>query len=290
MTKLTYLSSTALCAFALAAAITPAAADGGMGAGNQFYGSADVGYNWTNYSPNGASDYHSGTFVGQGAIGMPFGNGWFGEGNFSFESQQFNNVFGPGSTAIDTWQVGALVGYNFDGQGRLGVDLAYQTLDFGFSVDGYRAGIRGEYYLNRDATLRAGVGYQDYNQNGIEGDGVYANGGGSYYFNRNLGIRGDVDYFKYDLTGFGPHTNFDVWALGGKLQYKLDDCPVILGGGVTYGDINGPFGVGDNHAWQFGLDITAKFGSGAPAKSLAETERTSTFEPSRIGVAFAPTF
>ena len=291
MTKLSYLTSTALCALALAAAITPAAADGGMGAGNQFYGSADAGYRWTSYSPSGTSDYHTGTFVGQGAIGMPFGNNWFGEANFAFETQQFNNNFlGAGHTALDTWQVGGLAGYNFDGQGRIGIDLAYQRLDVGFSLDGYRTGIRGEYFICPNGTLRAGVGYQDYNQNGFEGDGIYANGGGSYYFNRSVGVRGDIEYYKYDISGFGPNTNTDVWSFGGKLQYKIDDYPLTLGGGVAYADINPPFGGGRDHAWQVGLDLKASFGTGAPAKSLAETERTSTFDSSRIGVAFVPTF
>ena len=43
MTKLAYFSSTALCALALLAGVTPAAADGAMG-GHDIYGSVNFGY------------------------------------------------------------------------------------------------------------------------------------------------------------------------------------------------------------------------------------------------------
>jgi len=278
MTKLAYLSSTALCALALVAGVAPAAADGGTG--HDLFGSANFGYDWTMYHPNGMSDYHTRTFIGQGAFGVPLGNGWSAQGNFSFETQQFNN-FGP-KFSVDTWQVGGVAGYNFDGQGRLGFDLAYQTVDFGVSLDGYRAGLRGDWYWRPDVTLRAVAGYQDYNTNGIKADGFYGSGGGSYYFNRNFGFRGNVDYYTYRVTGFGPSSDYDVWDFGGKLQYKCDTYPLVFGAHANYATIDA-FGSHSND-WVLGLDLTALFGIGAQNSSLRDAEANAPFEPMRIGV------
>jgi hypothetical protein len=282
MTKLACLSSSALCALALLAGVTPAAADGAMG-GHEIYGSVNFGYNWTQYDPSGASDFHTNTFLTQGAFGVPVGSGWSVEGNFAFETQQFEN-FGPINFSVDTWQVGGVAAYNFDGQGRLGIDLAYQTLDVGLSIDGYRVGLQGEYYLQPNATLRGVAGYQNYDSSGITADGFYGSGGGSYYFTRNLGIRGNIDYYNYSLSGFGPSTDYTVWDFGAKLQYKCDDYPLVFGGHVNYATIDA-FG-SDANAWSLGVDITAMFGSGASNASLRDAETNTTFEPVRIGTRY----
>ena len=282
MTKLASLSTTALCALALVAGISPAAADGGMG--NELYGSAKFGVDWTNYNPNGAPDYDSNTFIGQGTVGVPLGNGWSAEGNFSFETQQFDNFGLPVSFAVDTWGVGALIGYRFDGQGRLGFDLAYQSADFGASIDGYRAGLRGEYFWMPNVTVRATAGWQNYDTSGIKADGFYGSAGGSYYFTRNIGFRGDIDYYTYNLSGFGSTSDYNVWDFGGKLQYKCDDYPLIFGGHVNYTTIDA-FG-SNNNAWNFGLDITASFGVGAGSSSLRDTETTAPFGPVRTGIKY----
>ena len=282
MTKLAYFSSSAVCALALVAGVTPAAADG-MG-GHDLYGMANFAYDWTMYNPSGAPDFHTNTFIGQGAVGVPLGNGWSAQGNFSFETQQFDNIFGPVNFAVDTWQAGALVGYQFDGQGRIGFDLAYETADFGASVDGYRAGMRGEYFWRPDVTFRADAGYQNYNTNGITADGFYGTAGGSYYFSRNIGVRGNVDYYTYNLTGFGPSTNYDVWDFGGKLQYKCDDYPLVFGAHAHYATIDA-FGNTSN-AWNLGIDLTALFGVGAQNSSLRDAEVNAPFEPMRTGVKY----
>ena len=281
MTKLAYLSSTALCALALLAGVTPAAADGAMG-GHDIYGSVNFSYDWTQYDPDFAPDFHTNTFLAQGAFGVPVGGGWSVEGNFAFETQQFDDFGLPIDFSVDTWQVGGVLGYNFDGQGRLGFDLAYQTIDVGISIDGYRAGARGEYYLQPNVTLRAAAGYQNYDDSGITADGFYGQVGGSYYFTRNIGLRANVDYYTYNLSGFGPSTDYDVWDLGAKLQYKCDDYPLVFGGHVNYGMIDA-FG-SDTNDWVLGLDLTAMFGSGASNASLRDAETNSTWGPERIGV------
>jgi hypothetical protein len=287
MTKLAYLSSTALCALALVAGASPAAADGVMG-GTDIYGQVNFGYDWLNYDPDGASDFHNNTFVAQGAFGVPVGGNWSVEGNFSFETQQIDNDITLGfDTSWDTWQVGGVLNYNFDGQGRIGFDAAYETVDIGLSVDGYRVGARGEYYLQPNATLRATAGYQDYDDNGIEFDGFYGGVGGSYYFTRNIGLRGDINYYTYDfslpLPLPGSH-DYDVWDFGAKLQYKCDDYPLVFGGHVNYATVDA-FG-NDTNVWNFGIDITAMFGSGASKASLRDAEVNSTWEPERIGVKY----
>jgi len=284
MTKLAYLSSTALCALALVAGVTPAAADGPMG-GHEIYGSVRLGYDWLNYDPDGFSDYHNNTFIAQGSFGVPIGGNWALEGNFSFETQQIDEDLTLGvDTSLDTWQVGGVAVYNFDGQGKIGIDLAYETLDYAVSIDGYRVGLRGEYYLQPNATLRAVAGYQDYDNSGLEADGFYGAVGGSYYFTRNIGLRGQLDYYTYDLSAAGPFTSgdYDVWNLDAKLQYKCDDYPLVFGGHVGYANIDA-FGV-DTNAWTLGVDLTAMFGSGASSASLRDAEVNSTMEPMRIGV------
>lgn len=285
MTKLAYLSSTALCAIALVAGVTPAAADGSMG-GHDIYGSVNFGYDWLNYDPDFAPNYHNNIFTAQGAFGVPLDDGWRVEGNFSFETQQFDNFGLPIDFSIDTWQVGGVLGYDFGGEGRIGFDVAYQTVDVGISLDGYRLGARGEYNLQPNVTLRATAGYQDYDNSGIQADGFYGGVGGSYYFTRNIGFRGEIDYFNYSLSGVPvPGSNdYDVWDFGGKLQYKLDDYPLVLGGHVNYATIDA-FGF-DTNVWTFGLDLTAMFGSGASDSSLRDTESNTTWEPERIGVKY----
>jgi hypothetical protein len=284
MTKLAYLSSTALCALALVAGVSPAAADGAAGGwGNQLYGRVNLAYDWTMYNPNAAPDFHTHTFIGQGALGVPLGNGWSAEGNFSFESQQFNS-FSP-KFSVDTWQVGGLVGYRFDGEGRIGFDLAYQTVDFGLSVDGYRAGARGELFWRPDVTFRAAAGYQNYDTSGIKADGFYGSAGGSYYFSRNIGFRGNVDYFTYNLRGFGPSSDYNVWDFGGKLQYKCDTYPFVFGAHADYATVDA-FGTHGNDAWNLGIDFTALFGIGAQDSSLRDAEVNAPFESMRTGVKY----
>ena len=284
MTKLAYLSSSALCALALVAGVSPAAADGVMG-GTDIYGSVNFGYNWLNYDPDGLSDFHNNTFVAQGAFGVPVGGNWSIEGNFSFETQQFDNNGLPINFSVDTWQVGGVAVYNFEGQGRLGFDLAYQTIDAGISVDGYRVGARGEYYLQPNATLRGIAGYQNFDDSGITADGFYGGAGGSYYFTRNIGVRGEIDYYTFNLGGVGPFsTDYDVWDFGAKLQYKCDDYPLVFGGHVNYATVDA-FG-GDTNVWTVGVDLTALFGSGASKASLRDAEVNSTFEPMRIGMTY----
>jgi len=280
MTKLVSLSTTALCALAFVTA-TPANA---APPPDVIYGSVNFGYDWINYDPDGASDFHNNTFIAQGAFGVPLGGNWSVEGNFSFETQQFDDFGLPIDFSIDTWQVGGVAVYNFDGQGRLGIDLAYQSLDTGISIDGYRVGLRGEFYLQPNATLRAVAGYQDYDSSGIQADGFYGALGGSYYFTRNIGVRGQIDYYTYDVSGSGPSFDYDVWDFGAKLQYKCDDYPLVFGGHVNYAQIDA-FG-SDTNAWALGLDITAMFGSGASNASLRDAEVNSTFEPERIGIKY----
>ncbi len=282
MTKLAYLSSTALCALALVAGVSPAAADGGMG--NQLYGSANFDYDWTMYNPKMGSDFHTHTFIGQGAIGVPLGNGWSGQANFSFETQQFNN-FGPANFSVDTWQIGGVAAYQFDGQGRLGFDLAYQSLDFGATVDGYRAGLQGELFWRPDVTFRAAAGYQDYDTNGLRGDGFYGSAGGSYYFSRNIGFRGNVDYYTYNVRGIGPSFDYNAWDFGGKLQYKCDTYPLVFGAHANYATVDA-FNVNGNDAWNLGISVTALFGIGAQDSSLRDAEANAPFESLRTGVKY----
>jgi hypothetical protein len=281
MTKLASLSTTALCALALVAGVTPAAAAAGS---DDLFGAVNFGYDWSNYDPSIVSDFHTNTFLAQGAFGLPIGNGWSLQGNFAFESQQFDD-FGPINFSVDTWQVGGLVGYEFDNEGRLGFDLAYETIDVGLSIDGYRAGVRGEYYWLPEATLRANLGWQDYDGTALEMDGFFGGIGASYYFTRNLAVRGSIDYYTYDIN-LGPISfgDYDVWDFGAKLQYKLDEYPLVLGGHVNYGSIDA-FG-GDSDAWVLGLDITALFGSDAEDSSLRDAENNSTFTPMRTGVKY----
>ena len=284
MTKLASLSSTALCALALVAGVSPATADGVMG-GTDIYGSVNLGYSWLNYNPDGAPDFHNNVFNAEGAFGIPLGGNWSVEGNFAFETQQWDNMGAPINFSVDTWQVGGTAVYHFDGQGRLGFDLAYETLDAGISMDGYRVGVRGEYYLQPNATLRAAAGYQDYDNSGIQADGFYGGAGGSYYFTRNIGVRGEVDYYTFNISGLGPFsTDYDVWDFNAKLQYKCDDYPLVFGGHVAYATIDA-FG-GNTDVWNLGIDITAMFGSGASKASLRDAEVNSTFEPMRLGTLY----
>lgn len=277
MTKLAYLSSTALCALALTVAATPAVAD-------EMYGSVSLGYDWLNYDPDLLPDFHNNTFIAQGAFGVPLGGNWAIEGNFSFETQQFDDFGLPIDFAADTWQVGGVIAYNFSGEGRLGFDLAYQAADFGVSIDGYRVGARGEYYLQPNVTLRGVVGYQDYEGNVLEVDGFYGMAGASYYFSRSFGLRGEVNYYTYDVS-LGPISgDYDVWDIGAKLQYKCDDYPLVIGGHVNYATVDAF--AGDTNVWTLGVDITAMFGSGASNASLRDAEVNTTFEPQRIGVQY----
>jgi len=281
MKKLAYLSSTALCALALTAAVTPAAAD------TDLYGDVNFGFDWLNYEPDGSSDFHNNTFIAQGAFGIPLDGPWAVEGNFSFESQQFDDFGIPINFSIDTWQVGGVLVYEFGSDGRVGLDVAYQTVDLGVSVDGYRVGARGELFLQPNLNLRAAAGYNDYEGNFLESDGFYGSAGFSYYFSRYFGLRGQVDYYTYDFSLPPLSFDYDVWDFGAKLQYKFDNLPVIFGGHVNYGMIDvGAGGGSDTDVWVVGVDITALFGTDASDASLRDAEANSTFEPQRIGVKY----
>jgi hypothetical protein len=279
MTKLAYLSSTALCALALVAGASPAAADD-----TDLFGSARFAFDWTNYEPESSSEFDTNTFIAQGTVGVPLGSGWSGQLNYSFETQDFSDFGLPVDLAIDTWQMGGVIAYQED-RWKFGLDMAYQALDFGMSVDGYRVGLRGEHYWSPNFTVRLGGGWQDYDNSGFQADGFYAGGSASYYFNDNVALRGSADYYEYDVN-FGPISfgDYEVWDFGGKLQYKCDDYPVVFGAHVNYAEIEA-FG-DENDAWNFGFDITALFGEDASKSSLHDAERDGTFDPQRSGIKY----
>jgi hypothetical protein len=260
MNRTALLASTAL--FVLA---TPAFADG---QGHKMTGLGEVGYDYTDIDD---FNVDRNTFHGQGSVHWRLDGNWNVQGNFGFNSDRFDTGGGPSPT-VDTWKIGGTAFWRNQGDGAIGGELYYQSVDiFGFSADGFGIAGRGELYLSPTMTLGARVGYGTVDEAGLDLDEWSLGAMGRYYAQPNLGLSLGLNYVSFDDDG---GEGFDEWNLRGEAEYLFAECDTSIYGSLMFGDFDADSG-GDSSEWGLGLGVRLYFGTSG---SLAQRQRSGPLE------------
>jgi hypothetical protein len=267
------------------AALAAASANPATAAKNRYAGMITLGYSFTDFDlQNGSnSDTNINTFIGSGAVMYNLEGNWFAQADFAFASHSPDINAGPINLSLDTWNAGGTVFWRDPGVGMFGVDLAYQSADIGISGDGYRAGVRGEWYPNDRWTVSGAIGWEQLDFNLATVDGVYANAAVKFYFTDKLSASLNANYFEgnVDLVNF----NSQQWSVGAEGEYLISrDTPVSIYAGVRYGDFsvdNTPSGFDD--PTQFTAYVGLKFRFGNDGDSLVGQDREGAVSPTTTG-------
>jgi hypothetical protein len=265
------------------AALAAASANPATAAKNRYAGMITLGYSYTDFDlQNGSSnDVTFNTFVGSGAVVYNLEGNWFAQADFSFASHSADANLGPINLSLDTWNAGGTVFWRDPAVGMFGVDLAYQSADIGISGDGYRAGVRGEWYPNDRWTVSGAVGWEQLDFNLATIDGVYANAAVKYYFNDKISLSLNANYYEanVDLVDFNP----SQWSVGAEGEYLVSrDTPVSVYAGVRYGDLNPDINnVDDPTQWTAYVGLKFRFGN--DGDSLVGQDREGAVQPTTTG-------
>lgn len=193
-----------------------------------------------------------------------------------------SDAFGGKSLAIDTWDAGTQVFWRDTSKGLFGVTLGYNSLDlpFGESLDGFYAGLRGEYFANDHLTVGGGFVY-----NMFDGKGQLSNYTGSlfgtYYVGTQTGISLRGQYASTDISGTG--NSFETWGLSTDVEYLFQNN-LSIAGSVGYEQADLPYGTANFDQWTVGAKLKVYFGTEG---SLANQHRTGSLAPlPTVGLPF----
>lgn len=265
------------------AALAAASANPATAAKNRYAGMITLGYSYTDFDlQNGLGNTNTDAFIGSGAVVFNLEGNWFAQADFSFSSISPDISGSPVSLSLDTWNAGGTVFWRDSNVGMLGVDLAYQSADVGISGDGYRAGVRGEWYPNDRWTVSGAVGWEQIDFNLATVDGIYANLGVKYYVNDKISVSLNANYYEanVDVASFSP----SQWSVGAEGEYLISrETPVSVYGGVRYGDINPDLGGGVDDPTQWTAYVGLKFRFGNDGDTLAGQDRNGAVAPTTTG-------
>ncbi len=222
----------------------------------------------------GGKDINEYKFDFEGAAGFDLTPTWNIQFDTHFTSDRFtsDDAFGGKTLAIDTWRAGTQVYWRDSTQGLFGVEVAYNTIDGGFgsgALDGFLAGLKGEYYGSEAWTLGGGITYNTYEAFG--GKSLDQFGGdlfATYYVNEKTGISLRGKYSSLDVG-----TDIDTWKVGADVEYLFQNN-LSLAGALTYSSFSSGSS-SDVDAFTFGAKLKVYFGTEG---SLANQHRTGTLE------------
>ena len=266
------------------AALVAASANPATAARNRYAGMITLGYSFTDFDlQNGAGTVDVNTFVGSGAVVYNVEGDWYAQANFDFASHSpDSNKTGGISLALDTWTAGGTFFWRDPSVGMLGVDVGYQSADVAISGDGFRAGLRGEWYPNDRWTVSGAVGWEEIDFHSFTRiDGWYANAGVKYYFNDRASLSLNGNYYTANINNASIDTN--QWSVGVEGEYLISrDTPVSVFGGFRYGDYNIDHVPNDPTQWTAYVGLKFRFGNdGAP---LVGQDREGAVSPTTTGL------
>jgi hypothetical protein len=250
--------TTLLATSALWIALTPALAD--MMGNKKVSGLGDVGWTHNEYDVSGGSDFDSRSIHAKGSILWALENNWNAQGNFGFNSERFDVGFPD--IAVDTWHLGA-AGFYRDQQGAVGLELNYQSIDFALTTEGFNLTGRGEYFLP-EFTVGGGIGYNTFDDNGIDVDGWDFGLYGRYYPQAPMGITLGFTYNTWEDNTL-TIGDIDGWSGRGEFEYLIPDCVTSLYAGIEFGDYE--IGSSDIDFWSFGLGARFYLGTTGELKA-----------------------
>ncbi len=259
--------------------------------GHRFAGTVTAGVMWTqdqfgdNFfdddDDDDDDDVNWRSFFGEAAVLIgPAGTNWNFQGDFSFHSHRTDDLFSDETLALDTWHFGGIAFWRDANVGLFGVDASFISQDFVGSVETWRLGLRGEYFLGQSLTVGGGAGYLSMDLfSGKSADGFDLNLWGRYYLNDSfaLKVRGDYSTLSSDDSFW---EDARTWAIAGEGEYLLPSLPMSLFLGARYAETTMEDG-GDS------IDIDSVqiyggakfyFGSGDAGTSLATHHRNNTLD------------
>jgi hypothetical protein len=227
-------------------AATPALADG-MG-DKKVTGFGDIGYMYNDYEVDGLGDFDSRTIHAKGSVLWDLQGEWNVQGNFGFNSEKVEVP--PVDFAIDTWHLG--VGAFWRGkQGAFGGEINYQAIDVALSVEGYNARLRGEYFLPH-ITLGGGIGYNTFDDNGVDVDGWDFGLYGRFYAQPQLALTLSGAYNTWeDNTAIAFLGDVDGWFGRAEAEYLIPNCVTSVYGAFEYGSYD--IANVDTDFWSLGI-------------------------------------
>lgn len=273
MNRITLLATTAL--LAAAGAGVAAAKTGDVVA----YG--DLGYSYFNTDYGNSYDVDTDVYQAQGAVMKPFTSSWNGQIDFTVLSQQFQETGGGNNIwSMDAFRIGATAFWREQGQGLIGGELAFNSLDNYKAAPGYRVGVRGELFFDGNATFGGALGYQHYEpQYSDTNAGWYGNLSARYYVQPSIAFTLKGEYFTYD--NWGMNQDYDQWDVTVEGEYLLPDCDMSIYGGFTYGQPDYQYASNDYE--EYGLNIGVRFYLNQDG-SLVSRQRTGALAPTTTGL------
>lgn len=226
----------------------------------------------------GGKDIDQWQFNFQGAAAFDLTPTWNLQFDTSFNSDRFSgDIFGGKTLALDTWRAGTQAFWRDSSTGMVGVEFAYQTIDFqSISIDGFFVGLRGEYYAGDTFTVGGGVNYNTYSADFYtELDTIGVNLFGTYYANDKVGISLRGNYATTDIE-MAP-ADLDSYGISADVEYLFQNN-LSLSGSIAYASTD--FISDDFERFTFGAKLKVYFGTEG---SLANQHRTSTLEPTNNG-------
>lgn len=264
------------------AALAAASANPATAAKNNYAGMLTLGYSFTNFDTDtGFGDVDIGTFIGSGSVMYNLEGDWFAQANFSFASHSPDLDPLPVSFALDTWNAGGTVFWRDPDSGMFGVDIAYQSVDVGLTGDGFRAGVRAEWYPNDNWTVSGAVGWEQIDFSLADVDGIYANFGVKHYHGDRFSLALNANYFEanVDVINFEP----TQWSVGAEGEYLISrETPLSVYAGVRYGEFDLDFtNAPDPSQWTAYVGLKFRFGN--EGGSLVEQDREGAVSPTTTG-------
>lgn len=263
------------------ASIFAAGANAAGSSRDRYAGTISLGYSYTDFNIDGIDDTSVDTFSGSGAVVFNLEGNYYAQADFAFASHSLGDDFtGPIDISLDTWKAGGEVFWRDPSVGMFGVELAYQSADLGISGDGFRAGVRGEYYFSDKFTLGAAVGYQELSVDPfLDADGWYVNAKATYYVNDKVSVSLNANYFTLDL---GLSSDVDQWSVGAEAEYLISkETPVSVYGGVRYGQYDIDNASFDNDETTVYVGVKFRFGN--EGGSLKDQDRNGALTPTTTG-------
>ncbi len=220
-------------------------------------------------------------FQFEGAAAFDLTDTWNVQFDTSFNSDRVSSdVFGGKNIAFDTWRAGTQLFWRDQTQGMVGLEVAYQSMDVQYSLDGILVALRGEYFASDRFTVGGSVAYDTYDFGPGSIDTWTGTLFGTYYVNDKTGI---TLTGKYGTSDFDvATTDFDNWSIGADVEYLLQNN-LSLGAGLAYRSTD--VETTDLSRLTFGMNLKVYFGTEG---SLANQHRTGSLEPTRseLGIPF----
>jgi len=256
----------------LAAGVSLLALTGAAAAGP--VGNVSAGYTYLDFDDDlfGGKSVNWNQFNLTGSAGYDVGSNWMVQGDFSFRSDKLTADNSPIDAGIDTWRAGGQAFWRDSAQGLAGFELAYTSVDAGFSIDGVLVGLRGEVFASDTFTYGAAISYNAFEGKGAQFDAWTGTAFATYYAGpktalslRLNGSNTEIDVSSNDLS---------TWGVGGDVEYLLDSN-LSLTGGLAYATLDGGFG-DDIDTFSLSAKLKVYFGTEG---TLAQQHRTTTLEP-----------